>query len=256
MADFNVISFNTPIVRVNPISKTEAFKIGMPTVYYKEFNLNEFIGEKVASIRNVRTAHYFPVCLENKIKCLLANDNFKFLNIRVGSCDFKEGSSQYRNIFQFPFYFEKEAFRMLLDFCSDDKNRSDFINENLEMVALDIFMGQIDRGTNVLYEFRPDGELHLSPLFDYSMSMFNDVDYSTYGYTSDFFRLLRPEDYEKLLIQYPQFEEMLRCYEGVSLVPLIEDMCHERKFNLKHVDMDHYKRFDESTHKRLEKILR
>ena len=256
MADFNVISFNTPIVRVNPISKTEAFKIGMPTVYYKEFNLNEFIGEKVASIRNVRTAHYFPVCLENKIKCLLANDNFKFLNIRVGSCDFKEEGIQYRNIFQFPFYFEKDAFQMLLNFCCDDKNRNDFINENLEMIALDLFMGQIDRGTNILYEFRPDGELHLSPLFDYSMSMFNDIDYSTYGYTSDFFRLLRFEDYEKLLIQYPQFEEMLRCYESVSFVPLIEEICSERKFNIKHVDMDHYKRFDESTHKRLEKILR
>lgn len=254
MNDSDVISFKTPVVRAVPMTYFEAYKSGEPTIYYKDFSMNEFIGEKVASIRNVRSAHYFPIYFGGKISRFFPQNTCN--KYRVGSYDFKESDVEYRKIFQLPFCFEKDSFEMLLNFCSDDKNRSDFINENLEMVALDIFMGQIDRGANVLYEFHPNGELHLSPLFDYSMSMYNDVDYATYGYTSDFFRLLRPEDYEKLLIQYSQFEEMLRCYEGVSLVSLIEEMCHERKFNLRHVDMDYYKRFDDSTHKRLEKILR
>ncbi len=256
MVDYNIISLRTPVVRAMPTTATEAFKLGKPTIYHKEFDVSEIIGEKLASIRNIRTAHYFPVCFDNILRCMLSCEAFKYDNCRIGSYDFKEPGVEYRFATNLPYYYNRDAFEILLEQCSDDHNREEFVNENLEMFALDTYMGQIDRGANIYYEFHPNGEVHLSPIFDYSMSMLDEIDYSIFGYTSDFFQFLQESDYERMIVKYPQFEGMLRSYLGISLEDVIREVARERKFNLKTFDMDCYKRFDEGTHKRLEKILK
>lgn len=58
------------------------------------------------------------------------------------------------------------------------------------------------------------------------------------------------------MIKHPMFEEILRSYLDVDLVLIIRLMGLTRNFDVSKLDLDLYKRFDEQSHKRLEKILK
>ena len=99
----------------------------------------------------------------------------------------------------------------------------------------------------------PNGEIHIGKLFDYEQS------FETYledYYMTDFHIFRKIEDYQKFILKYPQFEEILCSYLDVDLEEVMRRMAKSRKFDLSRVDMDRYKEFNEITHKRLEKILR
>lgn len=256
MFDYNIVNFETPVVFAKEKNCSIALKRKKPIIYHKVFDVNEFIGEKLAGVRNLRTAHYFPVCFGNVKRCLSSERDYDiYTKYRVGSYDFKKSGVLYKTAFQLPYYYDSKSFEILLDSCKDDNNRIDFLNEYLEMVALDVFMGQMDRGGNLFYEFYPEGEIHLGPIFDYEMSM-SDGNYSVMEYTSDFMQFLTVEDYQELMIKYPQFREMLKSYVDVSIVDTIENVFRERSFILDNFNMSPYRTFDEETHKRLEKILK
>ena len=140
--------------------------------------------------------------------------------------------------------------------CIDDNNRMSFINEHLEMYALDTYMGQYDRLYNTIYEFRPNGELHLSKLFDYESSLYLDADGTVPNYITGFHKFSSINDYHKLINKYPQFEVMLRTYCDVDLVEVINQMCLKRGFNQNFLDFDKFKRFEEASQKKLELILK
>ena len=76
------------------------------------------------------------------------------------------------------------------------------------------------------------------------------------SYTKHKAKRLEIDDYQKFIIKYPQFEGILRSYLDVDLEKVILRMARSRKFDLRRVDMDGYREFDEVTHKKLEKILR
>jgi hypothetical protein len=254
MHDFQILGTNTPYVLATKKNEGIATFPGMPDIYHKDFDINEFIGEELASIRGVRSAHYFPVLFESMEKCLERRNFFeKCFSIRVGSFDFKEPGVKYITGPNLSFYDDFGTFDDLLDMCKDDKNREELIDELLEVYGLDIFCSQSDRPNNLYYEFHPNGEVHISKLFDYEYS-FDDV----FGdfYVADFHIFRKIEDYQKFIIKYPKLEEILRSYLDVDLESVIKKMARFRKFDLSRFDMDKYKLFDESTHKKLEKILR
>ena len=92
---------------------------------------------------------------------------------------------------------------------------------------------------------------------------YTDADVSTHfdeifgeHYVADFHIFRSIEDYQKFIIKYPKFEEILRSYLDVDLERVILRMARSRKFDLSRIDMDGYREFDEVTHKKLEKILR
>ena len=93
----------------------------------------------------------------------------------------------------------------------------------------------------------------MSKLFDYEWSL--DEDLKDY-YVADFHIFRTIAAYQKLIKDYPQFEIILRSYLDVDLEKVINKMARSRHFDLSEFDMDAYKRFDEVSHKRLEKILR
>ena len=254
MHDFEVIREDTPVLIAKKRNEGFADLAGMPVIYHKDFDLNEFIGEELAGIRGIRSVHYYPVLFDSKENTFKIRNFFdKCMAIRVGSFDFKEPGVKYFTGPNLPIYDDFGTFDDLLEMCPSDKNREELLNELLEVYGLDIYSGQMDRPNNIYYEFHPNGEIHMSKMFDYEQS-FDEI----FGehYVADFHIFRTIEDYQKFIIKYPQFEEILRSYLDVDLERVILKMACSRKFDLSRVDMDGYKRYDEIAHKKLEKILR
>lgn len=256
MKEFEILTINTPVIKATMKNQGIALIKGMPEVYHKEFDITEFIGEKLAGIRNVRSAHYIPICFGEYKKCLASakygNDRG---NIRVGSPNFKKEGIIYKSSFDIPSYYMGRGFDDFLTCCPTNKNRECLTNEHLEMEALDIFMGQRDRRANIYYEFHPNGEIHLCPMFDYENSMFDLLKDEPY-YLNDFFEYKTIDDIRRKVDKYPQFGEYLSSYVGIDLVNQIEEMAHERLFDLSNFDMEPYRSFGEASQKKLELILK
>jgi len=254
MHDFEVIREDTPVLIAKKRNEGFADLAGMPVIYHKDFDLNEFIGEELAGIRGIRSVHYYPVLFDSKENTFKIRNFFdKCMAIRVGSFDFKEPGVKYFTGPNLPIYDDFGTFEDLLEMCPSDKNREELLNELLEVYGLDIYSGQMDRPNNIYYEFHPNGEIHMSKMFDYEQS-FDEI----FGehYVADFHIFRTIEDYQKFIIKYPKFEEILRSYLDVDLERVILRMARSRRFDLSRVDMDGYKRYDEIAHKKLEKILR
>lgn len=228
-------------------------------IYHKDFDITEFIGEKLASIRGIRSVHYFPGCFGDKKQILQGGKNYKERCIRTCSFEFKKESSKYfssLSLYNIPMA-KGNHWKFLLNNCKDYENMDEFTNEVLELMALDIYMEQRDRNHNIMYEKSCDGELHLAPAFDYECSFYENEDYvGPYLYQNDLGDFCCEEDYWCFMEKYPQFREMLSAYLDVDLEKEIREMFDERGFSIKNFDLDFYKRCDERNHKRLEIILK
>ena len=256
MSEFDILTINTPVIKASRKNSVIALVRGKPQIYHKEFDITEFIGEKLASIRGVKSVHYFPICFGNYRRSLLdskvSNDRD---NIRVGSYNFKLKGIKYVSSLYVHSYYSSQGLEHFANSCPTELNRLNLINEHLEMEALDTYMGQKDRRANIYYEYHLNGEIHLAPLFDYENSMFELLKDEVY-YSNDFHEYKCIDDYKRKIDIYPQFGEYLSSYMDVDLVRQIEAMALERGFDLTNFDLEPYKRFDESTHKKLELILK
>ena len=254
MHEFEIINRKTPFVLAKKKNEAVATFPGMPLIYHKDFDLNEFIGEELAKVRGVRSVHYFPVLfdsIENSFK--IKNFFDKCLTIRVGSYDFKENGVMYVTGPNLRFYGKENDFQLLLSMCLDDENKESFIDELLEVYALDIYSSQMDRPSNIYYEFHFDGEVHVGKMFDFEQSF--DSEFEDY-YESDFHIFREISDYQEFMVKFPSLRDKLKSYLDVDLERLIWKVCLSRKFDLSKIDMDRYKRFEEKTQKKLEKILK
>lgn len=262
MFDFEVLKENTPIVSCCKINDSYANLFNSDDqrfIYHKDFDITEFIGEKLASIRNVRSVHYFPGCFGEKLNVFQGSVDIKKKCIRTCSFDFKNEQSQYfsSTSLSSDIYASNDPFNFLLDNCKDEKNRNDFISESLELAALDIFMEQRDRRNNLIYEKTRNGELHLAPIFDYECSFYEKDDYvGSYFYECDLGKFCLISDYQILIDKFPELREILSSYLTVDLESEIREMFNERDFSTNNFDFDFYKRCDERNHDRIELILR
>lgn len=256
MKEFSILTINTPVVKATMKNQGIALIRGMPEVYHKEFDITEFIGEELAGIRGVKSAHYIPICFGEYKKCLATvkygNDRG---NVRVGSPSFKKDEILYVSSFDVESYYMGRGFDDLVRQCPTEENALALINEHFEVEALDTYMGQKDRRANMYYEFHPNGEIHVGPMFDYENSMFELLKDEVY-YLNDFHEYSTIDDYRRMLDKYPQFGDYLRSYLSIDLVEQIESMAVKRQFDLSGFDLEPYRRFDESSHKKLELILK
>ncbi len=253
MSEFNILTINTPVVYATMRNESIALIKGKPLIYHKEFDITEFIGEALAGIREVRCVHYFPVCFGNYKRCLGdAKQGFDRGNIRVGSFDFKRKGIKYIHSFEM---FSRYPFDGLDGLMRDVNNPEEVCVEHLEMEALDIYMGQKDRKGNIYYEYHPNGDVHLAPMFDFENSLFELLK-SEITYQDDFSELKSFDDYRRRIEKYPYLGECLMSYQDVVLEDVIRTMASSRGFDLSKFDMGPYSRFDEVTHKKLELILK
>ena len=254
MYDFDIINNSTPIFFARKKNDCIATISGLPLIYHKEFDLNEFIGEELARIRGVNSVHYFPLLFENREKVFGINNYFdKCLAIRVGSFDFKEAGVQYLNACDLISKGEYSTLEFLLSLCPNVENREEFLDELLELYALDIYCAQTDRPSNIYYEIRQDGSIHVGKLFDYEQSF--DSSLGEY-YASDFHLFNSIDDYQEFMVKYPSLKEKLTSYLDVDLARVVRKVADSRRFSLDGWYIDTFSRFDEVTHKKLEKILK
>lgn len=251
------ITEETPIICTKPSYFFEALDDKNKTIYYKDFNINEFLGQQLSKIRNLKTNEYFLMTLKNeykisKYKNIQCED---ISDIKVASYDFKKLENQY--------YYLKELklgenkLTELLKLCPNEKNKKELINEILELFALDTYMGQTDRYSyNIMFEVNHCGEIHLCPIYDYEYSM-NDL------YTQD--RCIYPNalctldkiyEYKKLLEKYPQLYTMLNSYLDVNIQKEIIECFNDQKLSYEKVNFKAYSKFTEKRCKVIEKILK
>lgn len=256
MYDYNILTKKTPIVCVTKRNDAIAEMSFMPEIYHKAFDINEFIGEELAGIRGIKSAHYFPLSFSNIKDIRSGKVPFNKDTIRVGSYSFREKGKAYLVEPFLSFEFDDMTFEMMLEQYNTLENKEMFLRENLEMFGLDIYMGQQDRPLNCYYVYDEEtNEVHLGPLFDYEDSLYVPED-NEFEYRSDFVYFNSIDDYQEMMVKYPVFEEILRSYTEVQLIPTIKFMGETRGFDLSKFDLDPYKRFEEHTQKRLEKILK
>lgn len=230
-------------------------------IYWKCFSVNEFIGEALAKKGNIRTSNYFFIAFSNeerKRPFINSRRYYDKLDLNVGSYDFKEDGKRYYSLTKFGGlngFNAFDEFHDILKCCPNDENKRQLTNEILEMFALDIYMAQKDRwGANVMIEVDSNNQIHLAPLFDYTLS-FDKSSLKQMKYTNDLYVLDTKEDYEKLMEEFPNFSEILSSYQSVDLLKVIEEDFDDRKLNFSKFNFDRYKDFEEATQKRLRKIL-
>ena len=130
--------------------------------YYKRFNLNELIGEELATIINARTVNF------NIFKI----DNGAYLDTVIASKDFKNPNSTYSYMYDLYFLSTHSIDDLddLKDVCIDNFNYNYLLKNLFKMFAIDVYMGQDDRHYgNYQLELYDTKFIDLAHLYDYSV---------------------------------------------------------------------------------------
>ena len=257
----NCISEDTKINICHPKTIGIAQGNGNKDIYYKRFNFNEFIGEKLANKKKIKTNHYFLTYIDMKLESEIGQVSYSSINkqyikggfnLQIGSYNFRENGIEYYSL-QNLIDLEKDNIWNLLNCCPLDENKCQLLNEILEMFALDVYMGQKDRNHwNFIFE-KYDNNIHLGPLYDYEYS-FGRID-DNISYKNPLYNFCCTYDYEILYNIFPQFLDNLKFYEKLDLISIINEIGTELKLNLKNSDIEYYKSQEELSQKVLQKII-
>ena len=124
--------------------------------------LNELIGEELANTLKIDSIHYE-----------LAKEDDKY---GLASRSFYRDDSKY--FFMRSLYIPLNCCNMrnlerLRDYCKNEENHNELVDEILKFVAIDIYMNQKDR-TYSNFQFRKDKTgFHLAPIYDFEESVMN-----------------------------------------------------------------------------------
>lgn len=239
-----LITDDTFIVTGKYVTKQIAMD-GDRAIFHKIFSLNELIGTELGKIRHIN------VCRNFLFKCEEKDD------IEIGSYCFKDNACDYLTIKGFRLNEPCENFYGILKYCRDDDNREQLINEMLELFALDTYMMQTDRYYyNLLFERRPDGTLHLAPIYDFGFTFGLKANDGLYMYDSCLKSFVNDKSYKSMFIKYPQFREMIESYVDIDICDYIEDVSNRYRLNDKEIDYKYYRKINKELQKRLKRILK
>ena len=149
-----------------------------------------------------------------------------------------------------------DKFSMMLSEAKDSENEEKLCREMLELIALDIFMGQIDRcDENIIFEEKQDGELRLAPLFDFERSLKS-------GYLTDdmicggeLYSFKTVDECRKFIQRYPIFRDILGSYLNVDLKEVVERAYHRRNLTIPEDKWEYYQDFETKRKKLIKKIV-
>ncbi|MBQ1551662.1 MAG: hypothetical protein IIZ67_06130 [Bacilli bacterium] len=192
-------------------------------LFVKDFNEKEFIGEELCRIRGRASAHYFLVGINpNSLGRYRRMRQYGDVNSReytflIGSYDFRGSDKEYFDLSSL--VFEDDSIDKFLSMCPNDENKKELLHEILDLMALDVFMGQEDRcGKNVMLEKSKDGSLHVAPLYDFQYS----IKISSLLYRSVFHTFRSDSDYHQFMEQYGEFRDLLESYSDEDLYAITE----------------------------------
>lgn len=254
------INYDTPVRLVCEKEKKPLFGKAEPKIYFKNFNHAEFIGEELCGIRNIRCAHYFIAGLTKfKInKTLKRGEIDKYSpSIGIGSYDFTEKDKNYKRIDDYEVR-ANNGFESMLKHTKNEENKKQLCRDMLEMIALDIYMGQVDRSTiNFMFEEDGQGNIRLAPLYDFEYSLSKNLLRMGNSdlYTSDLYSFDTIEDCQEFIGKYPMFRDILSSYLNVNLVEVISRSYSRRGLTIPSNRWNFYMDFDKSQKEKIQKIL-
>lgn len=233
----------------------QAYDINEKEVYFKSFSINEFIGQRLASIRKLRSNKYFLVLPGEDVGVYKYGDlNLENAqDIKIGSYNFQRNGYDYDFIYEYGF--GPDCMEDILDLCPNNENRNELLHEILELFALDIFMEQDDRSEeNLMFEKDKLGNIHLAPIFDYELSLEYNADLG--AYLNPIHCFIIQDHYREFFYKYPEFYDMLETYLDVDLMKEVKKAFQFKKLDYRNVDLSCYKIFEEKKKEQLGKILR
>ena len=209
------------------------------TIYYaKRPNLNELLGEELAK------------------EIYLDTVSFEFFQSKNGEfwmaskCFRKETCSYYSPI-EISSDFSENTLYLWKDICLDSKNKDCFLEHVFKMFAIDIYMKQQDRVSNVKIEKFDTGYIDLATLYDFSNSSWNQF----IGYSNGFYTFSSLSDYQKMFICYPQFLDILKQIQAKNMKFILEKIEEKKDIVLSPTIKDIYLKREEISQKKLQKII-
>ena len=252
---------NIYLIKDNEYNRKPIFrwKTKEKKIYIKGFNFNEFIGDTLCLKRNIDSAHYFLVAIsprDNGHHTTYSRIKDKYYPIKIGSQDFKRNDMEYKEIDDFNIK-GPHTLDSILERTNSLKNKEELKQQLLELLALDTYMGQKDRfNTNILFEQDNQGNLKLSPLYDFSFSLKTEYSNLNDIYDNEIEPLRTIEDYYAFIKKYPEFRDILKEYMDIDLIELIYNTINKNKFAVDSRLLEPYEYTHNSRMKVLEKIVR
>ena len=230
-------------------------------IYVKSFNPAEFIGEELASIKNIRCAHYFIVGLgryklDRNIPYGLIKDNDS-IRIQIGSHNFEDPRFKYKELEDYDLSIGETPMDAMLKHTPTEENRRQLCMDILNMFALDIYMGQVDRYSyNYQFEEDIDHNIRLAPLFDFEQSMSSLHESKVNFHPGELYRFNTLEDCRKFIHEYPMFRDILSSYLHVDLKEVIKRAYDKRNMIVPEERMEFYDKFENSRDEIIERIVK
>ena len=229
-------------------------------VFMKKFNPAEFIGEELCRIRDIRCSHYFiaginyytlkdPIWYEDAVK--------RCSDFQIASKTNHRKGYQYHSVSHYGFAaYDHNLFEKMLDQTPDEENRKQLCKELLELMALDIYMGQTDRYA-FNYEFEEDAEhhIHLAPVYDFEHSVnpqFLNKGDICFG---DLYSFRTIEDCKEFIRKYPMFRDILSSYLDVDLEYVVRDAFGRRRMKMPENKYPIYREFDQERKELIKSIV-
>ena len=231
-----------------------------PNLYVKKFNHAEFIGEELCAIRNIRCTHYFLVGLGLYQVNRTANyGNIKRMgyNYMIGSYDFKKSDRNYRYISDYNLGLSDDNLEAMLNQTVSFKNKMELRDDMFEMLALDIYMGQVDRThSNFMFEEDVEHNIRLAPLYDFEYSL--KQNYLSRGMLSygDLYAFRDIDECKKFVSKYPSFKYVLESYLDVDLLDAIACAYRRRGMVVPDDKWEFYSEFEKDRDKSIQKVLK
>ena len=188
--------------------------------------INELIGELLAHKLEVPSVHY-QIAERNNIIGLIS-ENF-----------IKKGQDYYfMKDLRLPTCFNGDKNLIILrKYCKDDDNYRQLLSEILKLVAIDLYMSQEDRNPTNIQFTRKDGELHLTPLYDFEASFGSSYQYE---YCSALLGIT-PEEIDK----YPALRDYLTILFHDRIEKVLEQIEDEKKILIPSEIKKKYSLFEE-----------
>lgn len=229
-------------------------------LYVKSFNTSEFIGEELAQIKNIRCAHYFIVGLgKYKLDKIMPYGLIKDqdLLIQIGSHNFKNPKMKYKELEDYDLSIGKTPMDAMLKHTPTDENRRQLCMDMLNMFALDIYMGQVDRYSyNYMFEEDEEHNIRLAPLFDFELSMKSLQESKRNFHPGELYRFDTLEDCRKFIKEYPIFRDILSSYLHVDLKEIINRAYEKRGMMVPDERMEFFEKFEKSRDEIIERIVK
>lgn len=240
----NYLTAQVPMIDLDSMiqhSKTgKCYFIQNHTIYYiKKTNLNDLIGEVLANNMKLRT-----VCFE-----LFQNQNG---DLWMAFPDFKQKNNTYYSPTKISSNLSENTLYLWKDGCRNQKNKEGFLDQIFKMFAIDIYMKQQNRISNVKIEKFDNGDINLAPLDDYSDSYWNQF----VGYSNGFYNFSSLSDYHKMLACHPQFLEILKQIQTQSMTEILQNIEQQKGITIPSTMKDFYFRGEEISQKKLQKIMK